>query len=82
MIGRYPLSQGYIAEHRRLLLIVSAHALLIKQIQIKIRDPHQSCEFFRSLFSPAFSLRFLARLKPSPFKNYSRWQLEIQMRLP
>jgi hypothetical protein len=59
MIGRYPLSQGYIAEHRRLLLIVSAHALLIKQIPAKNCDRHQAKSFSAACEGgPIFSLYY------------------------
>src|ERR1035438_5187317 len=45
MIGRYPLCQGQITEHRRLLLIVSTHNDWINQILEKCCDPHQAMSF-------------------------------------
>jgi len=52
MSGRNPLGQGYIAEHRRLLLIVSTHGSFINPNlcgEKVTKMGHFQNEFFRSL---------------------------------
>jgi hypothetical protein len=84
MIGRNALGQGSIAEHRRLLLIVSTHGSVTIQILTKIGDRHQAWSFSAACSVVPQRLSqllggFSAACKVVPFQSIELFQFKASI---